>query len=424
MRPTVPVWPPDAATFRRDRAELDKAVRSVAPSMGWYADRTAPYPLTLGAPDAALLDRLYRAIAVGIERVIARYLSDGRLRRVLALPGPLVELLERVDGLPYRTGALRPDFLIDVDGVAQVCEVNARFPTNGFLCSYYTNEVVEGLGYLTGAAVRAVVGLRQAIDALASRFEPGPLVVLLDREGGNEIFLLVDELRRVGIDARARRPDQLRVERGVIVDGSEPVAQFILELERDELLEMPPDLFAALVACDRTFNDVRTLILGHDKRMLAVLGDRSIMSDLLDPASVDVLSDHIIPTFHAGDPSIADRLRAEPADWVLKRNSSGRGIDLLVGAACDPPTWLHAVEHESDDRAAQAFVPQLVVPMPMLTDAGELVEQPAHVVGLLPGFDGVPFGPGLFRASAESVINVAGDRAVLVPTMIATEPAR
>ena len=86
----------------------------------------------------------------------------------------------------------------------------------------------------------------------------------------------------------------------------------------------------------------------------------------------------------------------------------------------DTARWRHAVEHEAHDRAAQRFVEQLVMTMPMLTADGELVDRAVHVVGLLPGFDGQPFGPGLFRASAESVINVAGDRGVLVPTMIST----
>ena len=48
-----------------------------------------------------------------------------------------------------------------------------------------------------------------------------------------------------------------------------------------------------------------------------------------------------------------------------------------------------------------------------------LVDEPMHVVGLLPGFDGELLGPGLFRASARSVINVAGGRGALVPTMLA-----
>ena len=69
---------------------------------------------------------------------------------MLALPPPFVELLRHADPHPFRPGALRPDFLLDADGVPRVCEVNARFPTNGFLCSYYTNQVVEGLDHLAG----------------------------------------------------------------------------------------------------------------------------------------------------------------------------------------------------------------------------------------------------------------------------------
>lgn len=420
MGPALAVRPVDAAQYRRDHAALADALGAGGPRLTWYAERTAPYPLTLPERDAAALDRLYEAIAAGISATIEHYRHDSRLQAVLALPPPLVELLGRADRQPFRPGSLRPDFLLDVDGVPRVCEVNARFPTNGFMCSYYTNQVVERLDHLAGARARAVPGLRCTLDALVSRFEPGPLVVLRDREGGTEIFLLIEELARRGIEARARRPAELRVERGRILDAAGPVEQFILELERDELLDLPAGLFDALAASPRTFNDVRTLILGHDKRMLAVLGEPSLVGDLVAEADAELLVAHVIPTFNAGDRRVADDLRADPADWVLKRNSSGRGVDLLVGAACDPARWRHAVEHEAHDRAAQRFVDQLVLTMPMLAADGELVDRAVHVVGLLPGFDGRPFGPGLFRASAESVINVAGDRGVLVPTMIAT----
>lgn len=411
--------PASAADHRRDHDALQRALRLVEPAMGWYGERTAPYPVTVASADVVVLDRLYRVIARAIDAVIEHYFHDERLRAILSLPPPLVELLRRIDGRPYRCGALRPDFLLDLDGEPQVCEVNARFPTNGFICSFYTNEVVEGLDHVKDARATAVPGLRRTLDALASRFEPGPLVVLLEREGGTEVFLLVDELRRRGIDARTRRPGELRVEHGAIVDDAGPVEQFILELERDELLGVPLELFDALAGCERTFNDVRTLILGHDKRMLAVLSDRSVMADLLDADDVELLSRHIIPTFNAADPRVAGPLREDPSSWVLKRNSSGRGIDLLVGRACDSAAWRCAAERQADDRTAQRFVEQLVLSMPAVDDEGELIDRAVHVVGLLPGFDGEPLGPGLFRASAESVINVSGDRGVLVPTMIA-----
>ena len=335
MGPALAVRPVDAAQYRRDHAALSDAMRAGGPRLAWYAERTAPYPLTIPEREVAALERLYEAIAAGISSTIEHYLQDERLQDVLALPPPFVELLRRADPHPFRPGALRPDFLLDADGVPRVCEVNARFPTNGFLCSYYTNQVVEGLDHLAGRPARAVPGLRRTLDALASPFEPGPLVVLLDREGGTEIFLLIEELQRRGIDARTRTPADLRVERGRILDGAEPVEQFILELERDELLDLPVGLFDALAASPRTFNDVRTLILGHDKRMLAVLGNPSLIGDLVPAADADVLLAHVIPTFNACDRQVAERLRADPAGWVLKRNSSGRGVDLLVGAACD-----------------------------------------------------------------------------------------
>ena len=418
---TIPVRPAGLAEYRRDAAELQKALSSLDGGMGWYADRTTPYPLTLTADDVAELGRLYGALARGITRVVERYLDDARLRSIINLPPALIALLERVDGLPYRSGALRPDFLIDTAGEFRVCEVNARFPTNGFMCSYFTNEAVDGLGYLTGAPARSMPGLHGALDALCSRFEPGePLVVLLDREPGTEIFLLLDELRRRGVEARCRRPAELTVGDGEVTDGDRRVDQFILELERDELLDMPLDLFDAVAASQRSFNDVRTVILGHDKRILAVLSRPELAADLLDAPDVDVLSRHLIPTFHAAE--VGDALLADPSAWVLKRNSSGRGIDLLVGATCPPDAWRQAVLEQDADRTAQAFVDQRTFAMPTIDDDGRLVDEHMHVVGLLPGFDGELLGPGLFRASARSVINVAGGRGALVPTMLALQP--
>jgi hypothetical protein len=417
----VPLRPDGPADYRRDAAELYKALCSLDGGMGWYADRTTPYPLTLTVEDVAELGHMYGAIARGITRVVERYLDDPRLRSVITLPPDLIALLERVDGLPYRSGALRPDFLIDTAGEFRVCEVNARFPTNGFMCSYFTNEAVDGLGYLAGAPARSVPGLHAALDALCSRFQPGePLVVLLDREPGTEIFLLLDELRRRGIDAHCRRPAELAVSDGVVTDGGRFVDQFILELERDELLDMPLELFDAVAASQRSFNDVRTVIVGHDKRILAVLSRPELVADLLDAPDVDVLSRHLIPTFHAAE--VGDALLADPSAWVLKRNSSGRGIDLLVGATCPPDAWRQAVLQQAEDRTAQAFVDQRTFAMPTIDDDGRLVDEQMHVVGLLPGFDGELLGPGLCRASARSVINVAGGRGALVPTMLALQP--
>ena len=386
--------------------------------MAWYADRTTPYPLTLTHDDVAELGHLYRAIARGITRVVERYLHDARLREIITLPPALITLLERTDGRPYRPGALRPDFLIDTAGAFRVCEVNARFPTNGFMCSYFTNEAVDGLGYLAGAPARSMAGVHRTLDALCSRFRTGePLVVLLDREAGTEIFLLMDELRRRGIDARCRRPAELSVSGGMVIDAGQPVDQFVLELERDELLDLPLDLFDAVAATPRSFNDVRTVILGHDKRILAVLSRPELVADLLDPTDVDVISRHLIPTFNATE--VREELLDHPEAWVLKRNSSGRGIDLLVGASCPADTWRQAALDQTDDRTAQSLVHQQTFALPTLDAGDTIVDEPMQVVGLLPGFDGELLGPGLFRASARSVINIAGGRGALVPTMLA-----
>ena len=141
---------------------------------------------------------------------------------------------------------------------------------------------------------------------------------------------------------------------------------------------------------------MRTLILGHDKRMLAVLGRPALIGDLVSAADADVLlaATSSRRSTHAIGRSRCE-LRADPAGWVLKRNSSGRGMDLLVGAACPPGAMAAAaVEHEAHDRAAQRFVEQLVMTMPMLTADGELVDGRSTSSGCCPGSTASRSAPG------------------------------
>lgn len=413
------IRPADAAAYRRDAAAFKRALHAVAGDLDWYTDKFTPYPLLLDTDELNGFAALRAALDRAIVRVVESYFDDARIRRILALPQDHLALLARAYRRPYRIGSFRPDLLLDEAGVWRVCEVNARFPVNGYLVSHYINRVAADLDYLAGSGARPLPGVARLVDAIAGRFRAGePLVVVKEREKGMDIFLLLGELERRGISPRIRAPGRLACREGRVFDGAEAVDQFVLELERDELLAMDPALFDALAERDHYFNDLRTLLLSHDKRMLAVLSDPEIMADYLDDADRGLLARHLIPTYNAADPRIAARLRAVPSEWVLKRNSSGRGIGMLIGRECEPAAWRQAVTGEADDYTAQAYVPQRRLPVPIL-QGDALAEQEMNVVAILPGFDGELLGPGFFRASIDSIINVHGGRGTIVPALLA-----
>lgn len=407
----------DAGAYRRDHAEFMDALQAIVGDFSWYAERFSPYPLLVEPAELDTFVRLRATLNRAIVQIVDAYCDDSRIADIIRLPPPLTALLAKLRHKPYRVGSFRPDLLLDHAGTWKVCEINARFPINGYLSSYYINSFIGGLDYLSDSAARALIELDGLLEAIAGRFEPDKaLVVLRDREKGMDTHLLLPELQRYGIQACVRPPSALTVRDGAIYEGGEQVEQFILELERDELLAMPAELLEALADSPAYFNDLRTLLLAHDKRMLAVLGNAGIMADYLDEADLAVLAEHILPTYQACDPKIAEDLQANPGGWVLKRNSSGRGIDMLFGWECDPGQWRRTLSDQADDYTAQRFLPQRRVPITVLEN-GELRQQPMNVVAMLPGFDGRLFGPGFFRAGLDSVINVSGGRGAIVPAM-------
>ncbi|GAB6043125.1 hypothetical protein [Endothiovibrio diazotrophicus] len=416
-----PVRAADAAAFGRHLAELEAAIGREAGAFAWYCNRFSPYPLRIGAEEAERLQQLRTALHRALVRVVEGYLDDPRLQARIRLPDSHLALLGRVRALvgdrPYRIGSFRPDLLLDERGEWRVCEINARFPVNGYVFTDYLNAALPRLDYLKegGLPVEPLPPAGGVVAAIAARFRRGErMVVLRDREYGMDMHFLLPELERRGIPCRVRPPSALCVVDGVIHDGETPVRQFMLELERDELLTMEPALFDALTRCADRFNDSRTLLLAHDKRMLAVLGDPALMADYADPADRELLARHVIPTFPADDPAIAASLREAPARWVLKGNSSGRGIGMLLGDEADPAEWLRVVETLAADYTAQRRLPQRQLPIATLVDGG-LMELPMRVVGMLPGIDEESFGLGFVRASDATIIHVHGGRGAVVP---------
>lgn len=407
----------DAATYRLHHSELMTDLNAMVGDFSWYSERVSPYPLLCDAADLQRFFRLRLALNSALVRLVNAYGKDERLSSIIRLPPAHQALLARAQRRPYIVGSFRPDMLLDGNGVWRVCEINARFPVNGYMSSYYIHQATARQGALYNRGARPLSGLDAMLEAIADHFKAAkPLRLLRDKEKGMDTHLLVPALRRRGMRVEVCPPSELAVRDGMIYHGETAVEQFILELERDELLDMDADLFDALAACPTYFNDLRTLLLVHDKRMLAVLSDAGIMADYADAAEQALISQHILPTYAADDPRIAGELRNEPQHWVLKRNSSGRGIGMLIGPECDAGEWRRVLEHEADEYTAQRYLPQQMLDVITLEN-GELVEKPMQVVGMLPGFDEVLYGPGFFRAGPPGIVNVHGGLGEIIPSM-------
>jgi hypothetical protein len=395
-----------AGEFRAHRAAfVDAMHRAAGVPVPWPADLFNPYPFVLDQAGVQRLMALGRAVHAGIHAVVRNFAGDERIRARYALDPRLVAILDRARGRPYTIGMFRPDFVIDEGGEFRVCEINARFSANGYAINDIVDCALRAVTYLP-PSLRRIKGMSRIRSAMTAAFRDGhPVAIILKSESGSEIFMLLSDLEWYTI-----APAELTIDSRRPATGD---AHVILELDRMELLDLAPDVLDHIIR-NGSRNDVRTLILVHDKRLLSVLSDPAIMRDYVDAATAGLLAHHIIPTrpaSHARGEALADQ-----EEWVIKPNSGGRGVDVLIGGETPRGRWEARLRDHAADDTLQRFVKQRRFPIRHLAD-DELQETEMNVVGLLPCFEDQVFGPGIFRAGTGSVINVHQQRGEILPCM-------
>jgi hypothetical protein len=404
-----PLVPPTRSHYRDDRAALLSLLRGRRPDTSWYAGAVSPYPWLLTPTEVAGLGRLLGCVRRAMCAVVEHYFADPRLRALLAVSPEVEDLLRAAARRPYRPGFFRPDFLHDTAGAVRINEINARFPLNGFLISHLLDGAFREVPYrrrlpvgFDGLPTLAAVprALREAFDG-AER-----LLVLKGQERGWDVRLLLESWP----GCREARPEDVTDPRGA-------ADFFLLELHQHELLgRLPRATLRAILEGGRYLNDVRTIFLGHDKRLLAVL-TVDVLRDYLPAEDVETLHRHVVPTYVVGLGGESLRLaRSRPHEWVLKPNLLGKGEGIVVGRNVTPEAWRAALDAAPPDYVLQPYVEQRLYDIWADVD-DEVRSVPMKVVGLLPSLDGQPLGPGIYRASQADVVNVAGGGTILVPVV-------
>ncbi|KFA72015.1 hypothetical protein S40288_07661 [Stachybotrys chartarum IBT 40288] len=313
-------------------------------------------------------------------------------------------------------GSWRPDFLVEDHprrlGLENfsVTEINARFSFNGFMHEAYgqkaLNDDLKNMGIrangLVGAtkpeAVFSLPGQsylrarhnlltrREILDGLFNLFDPKlPLHLLKGQEKGIDIHMFIDAVkRRFGATPRLITPADLRIladpqsktgyqlcclaghfednpERQMIStifthqgEVLEEIHQVGLELHQCELIALEPEMLRQLSL--RCFNDMRTILLVHDKRMLGIVRQElsaMVARQLLSPAQADALDHGVVETILAGSKELESLIQlsketgAPKNDYILKPIRSGKGDGIVFGEDLDGDAWVTALERLS-----------------------------------------------------------------------------
>jgi hypothetical protein len=190
-----------------------------------------------------------------------------------------------------------------------------------------------------------------------------------------------------------------------------------LELHQHELFALPPEMLRQIST--RCFNDMRTVLLVHDKRMLGIVQQeapslvaRGVLTPFQGEALIKGIADTILPGSHelnqliqqcAGD----DERRNE---YLLKPIRGGKGAGIIFGdeiSACEWRTILERLRDPSIGSGDTSYVVQRRV-IPILYEVILNSSQGRYpLIGTYHAVQGRLLGLGGWRSSPDRICAVS-----------------
>lgn len=270
-----------------------------------------------------------------------------------------------------------------------------------------------------------------------------PLHLLKGEERGIDIHLFIDAVRRrFGATPRLITPADLRLlpdpqsssgyrlccvanentAPSDLIAGEgetlEQVHQVGLELHQHELHALAPEMLRQISL--RCFNDMRTVLLVHDKRMLGIVREELaplVAREVLTPAQAQVLEKGIADTMLPGSQRLHRLLqlsRSSPAlrhEYILKPVRSGKGDGIVFGDDLSPEEWTSTLERLRSPAlvgGATCVVQRRVIPRlydVVLKASGDMLRYP--LVGTYHVVHGRLLGLGTWRSSGNRICAVS-----------------
>ncbi|KAK4124711.1 hypothetical protein N657DRAFT_615634 [Parathielavia appendiculata] len=421
------------------------------------AVRLNPHPAVIPKKFLENLNLFHEALTIALVDIINRWWTDKEADFPNRMPlEPRVESLLRWVAMgseegfirPYKgnQGNLRPDVLIPASNTSspfqfRVCEFNGRFPIN-FLD--YTASAYEALADTKwqNPSLGPASDHAKLFDSLFKLFDPSapihfvsessefpldsPLYGLVEQRTGmrprsvkpSSLRLIASETAPTGFDLYCEidvHASMVRTSSDLInVDGQvlEKVHQVGLKLYDFELFALAPEMVRHIAM--RSVNDVRTVFIAHDKRMLGII--RQELDALvhkhkvITQAQARILSDGIIPTILPGSPELrqlAETNTFHKDDFILKPFRLARGSGIVLGKDLSASQWSSIIESMRKvdfNSSARQYVLQPLLPLQSFDwfwDENRKVRK-SRMVGMYYSVNGQFIGLGLWRTAAAS----------------------
>jgi hypothetical protein len=198
----------------------------------------------------------------------------------------------------------------------------------------------------------------------------------------------------------------------------EEIHQVGLELHQRELVALEPEMLRQLSL--RCFNDMRTILLVHDKRMLGIVKQElqnMVTRQVLSQAQADALDKGIVDTTLPGSKEMETLVQASEEStqlknkYILKPIRSGKGDGILFGEDFSPDDWVDALKRLRSTKVVPGLT--CVVQRRILPRLYDVTLKPSGVtdryplVGTYHVVNGQLLGLGTWRASGGRIVAVS-----------------
>ncbi|EFP97291.1 hypothetical protein [Vibrio caribbeanicus] len=385
----------DKASSNSDKQDRFIFSLSNKMSLEWYGKNFSPFPLLITESVKAQIKKTHDILIKAIKSIVEDYLLDETIQSILPLTNQQKKLIALAGNKPYQIFSIRPDFLISENSDMKICEINARFTLNGFISSHhFYQQIMED----HNNTLNFEDELSAVIDNYLSGFDlTKPLFLLRDKEQGYDLNTLKDYLLNKNIPVIDIKPSDLALKENHLIGKDTACEQIIMELHQSELEEIEQDIIEHILLNVNYVNDIRTIMIAHDKRLLVCLSSKMIMSRYLSDTELWYLHQHIIPTYLIDD--IKDEIIENKNQWVLKKCLSGKGEGMFIGLESEASDMAHIISELSGSYIAQPYLKQKKI---AIFFNGKY--QTCRAVGMILSLNEFYQGTGYFRTSPERII--------------------
>ena len=383
--------------FFNKKAELTQFIVSQT-NYSKFANVVNPFPIHVDKHTTTYVRQIHDILIKAIYALVNNYLIDNDITEMMSLSNNIIKILQICQQTEYKIGVLRPDYLLDKNGQIRICEINARFTTNGILIADILNKFFAKTDCYPNAAITHYI----------KNFDKNKKVFIIKgKEPGMDIYLLNEYFNNNEINSVFVTPEELYIQGDKLYIQNEECTQIVMELHQDEILSIPSNILEKIITDTHYLNDLRTIFIVHDKRFLALLGNKQVMLKYLNNEEFELLKSTIISTkLLDNKTAIVDVLKDKDA-WVLKKCLSGKGDGMYIGKDTDDELFCNVINKLNDLYIAQEYIPQQYHShiTNIATNNIEYVNQ--LLVGTFISFNGDYLGLGIARGSTNEIINVA-----------------